>query len=647
MSDALIRFDGVCEITAVARGDKRPSVSVIAYDGGEIRLPGWGIVVVDLSAADVSGQIPILANHGEQMDDIAGQGQASIRDGKILVSGVLTDATPAGQRAIALARSGVMPQASIGFMPTRRESVRAGQTVVVNGRTFKAGDEGLTVIRAGKLREISLVPVGANAGTEVTIAAQQRNRDMAKTPHLTEEQIENVEIPNECRHPWDREGLTTQQRILARWNGTQFSNPAIRQQLEPVMVRAASGEVDFTTFENAILKAQLRDVELRRLHDELPRGPAIHGSQRDLTTPRTIEAALLCHMGHEELAVKTLGEHAVEAGKMMRATHMLDLCKASLQAAHREIPSSRDEMIRASFSTTELAGTLGAASNKIVMESYATVPSVARVVARKLSANDFKTHTGYRMTGDSKFDEVGPGGEIHHGTLGESSFTFQIATYAKMFGLTRTELINDDLSAFDEVPRMIGRGAAVKLEEIFWTLVLANTGSFFHNDNANLKTSAALSVSGLTAAVTLMRQMVDTQGVPVLVQPKYLVVPPELEAVADQLFSSLNLAVTQAITPSTAALMEADGNPFKGKYQPLVVPHLSSDSFSGYSASSWYLFGDPRDVAAFGIGYLNGVERPTIETSDVDFSQLGIQYRGYMDFGVCQIDSRGAVMATA
>ena len=52
-------------------------------------------------------------------------------------------------------------------------------------------------------------------------------------------------------------------------------------------------------------------------------------------------------------------------------------------------------------------------------------------------------------------------------------------------------------------------------------------------------------------------------------------------------------------------------------------------------------------MAAFGIGYLSGVESPTVETADTDFSQLGIQYRGYMDFGVCQIDPRGGVMATA
>jgi hypothetical protein len=57
------------------------------------------------------------------------------------------------------------------------------------------------------------------------------------------------------------------------------------------------------------------------------------------------------------------------------------------------------------------------------------------------------------------------------------------------------------------------------------------------------------------------------------------------------------------------------------------------------------LFGDPGDVAAFGIAYLNGMESPTIEQEQADFNLLGIQFRGYQDFGVCQVDKCGGVMS--
>lgn len=246
------------------------------------------------------------------------------------------------------------------------------------------------------------------------------------------------------------------------------------------------------------------------------------------------------------------------------------------------------------------------------------------------------------MTGDVKLKEVGAGGEITHGSLGQASFPFSVKTYARMLGLTRQDIINDDLGALDEIPRMIGRGAAETLEELFWQLVLANTGDYFGAGNGNYidGTTSALGLTGLGLAVTKMRKLVDANGAPVVVSPKYLAVPPELETTADTLYTSTNVVMagdTDAVQP--------DGNPYKGKYQPLVVPHLSNSTYSGYSLTGWYLFGPADDAAAFGIAYLNGVESPIIETADTDFNTLGIQFRGYADFGVCQSDSKGAVMA--
>lgn len=312
--------------------------------------------------------------------------------------------------------------------------------------------------------------------------------------------------------------------------------------------------------------------------------------------------------------------------------------RASLQQQGVEVPAGRDAMIRAGFSTNTIPGILSNVANKISTEAYRAAPSVARMVARKLTANDFKDHTGYRLTADATFDEVGSAGEITHGSLGESSFTFKVATHARMFGLTRQDIINDDLGKFEEVPRLLGRGAAIKLEQLFWTLVLANTSSFFHGDNGNL-IDDPLSITGLSAAVESLRKLVDGNGDPISITPKYLVCPPELEAVADQLFASTNVVYGG----DTAV---PDSNPFKGKYQPQVSPYLSNVNYTGNSATGWYLFGDPGDVAAFGIAYLDGQENPTIEQADADFNTLGIQFRGFLDMGVCQIDKCGAVKSS-
>jgi hypothetical protein len=49
------------------------------------------------------------------------------------------------------------------------------------------------------------------------------------------------------------------------------------------------------------------------------------------------------------------------------------------------------------------------------------------------------------------------------------------------------------------------------------------------------------------------------------------------------------------------------------------------------------------DLAAIEVAFLKGVEVPTVETADADFNTLGIQMRGYHDFGVTKQDYRAGV----
>lgn len=213
-----------------------------------------------------------------------------------------------------------------------------------------------------------------------------------------------------------------------------------------------------------------------------------------------------------------------------------------------------------------------------------------------------------------------------------------------MLGLDRQTLIDDDTSSLDDLPRMFGRGAALAVEEVFWTLVLANTGSFFHANNKNLITGATsvLGATGLGLGVQKFLEQTDANGKPIGVVPKWLVVGPPNKVTADELFVSRTFNVGGGST--TASDKVTTANAFFGLYQPVVSPWIASaGGIAGASDTCWYLFGDPRDVAAFGLAYLNGSEAPTIEQVDQPANKLGVQWRAYLDFGACQIDHRGAV----
>jgi hypothetical protein len=319
----------------------------------------------------------------------------------------------------------------------------------------------------------------------------------------------------------------------------------------------------------------------------------------------------------------------------------MDLAEAGLRLVGMEPRGDKTSVLRASFSTNTLPTLLGDSANKLGVAAYRAIPSIAKQVSKKLSAVDFKEHVGIRLTGSSNMlAQLGNAAEIAHGDLQEAVHTYRVETYARMFGITRQDLINDDLSKFGEIPTLIATGYAQKLESVFWTLVLANAGSFFSDGNGN-SLVLELGEAGLAAAVALMRKQTNEEGEPITSTPKFLVVPPELETVADGLYAAKNIIIAGDTDAS-----RTDANIFAGKYLPLVCPHLSNENYTGNSTTQWYLFSDPAGVAAYGLAFLNGVDAPTIETADADFNTLGLQVRGYGDFGVCTIDSKGAVKST-
>ena len=270
------------------------------------------------------------------------------------------------------------------------------------------------------------------------------------------------------------------------------------------------------------------------------------------------------------------------------------------------------------------------------------------MIAKKLTAKDFKQHTELRLTGDIIMKPLATSGEIQHAALGEQKYPWFVDTFARLIKIDRKIIINDDLSAFASIPQMFGRGAALAQENAFWTLVLANTGSFFATGNSNYLSGVTvgtndsrLNMEGLGRAVSLMLKQVDDVGLPINVVPRFLVVPPELKAAADALYRSTTVITGLAGTTPTIP----GSNTFFGLAEPAVSPYLSNTNYSGNSAAAWYLFTGADDVAAFGIGDLNGMEAPIVEHVPNGAGKSRLVLRAFTDFGVCQLDHRGAVMS--
>ena len=268
--------------------------------------------------------------------------------------------------------------------------------------------------------------------------------------------------------------------------------------------------------------------------------------------------------------------------------------------------------LEAGFSTVDIGGILSNVANKFLLEGFFAVERTWRNICAVRNVSDFKTVTSYRLIGKDQYEQVPPGGELKHGTLGNETYTNKADTYGLLLSIDRRDIINDDLGAITTVPRKLGRGSGLKINDVFWATIMKNS-TFFTADNKNYLAGAdpALPIDGLTKAEVAFRDLTDSDGKPIGIMPAILLVPTSLSAMATQLYKSVELRDTKSDTKYPVA------NPHQGKFRR-VSRYLTN---SHYTAIPRCLVsvGRSGDVPGDRSRVLNGQESPTIETAEADF----------------------------
>jgi len=645
--------------------------SMVAYTGGAMVLAGWRYpVVVDLAGLEVGRQRrPILLEHTRDVDFVMGQTDSvTVQNNRLLVAGQVIGDSPKVRQVVALSDKGFAWRASIGARAVDVEFVPEGKTAEVNGREFPGP---ANIARRAVLGEISFVVLGADDDTSAKISANAANgkeNEPMDFQQWLEAQGFDADALSEKQSDSLRALYEAAERTGQKHSVTAAAAPEVSDAVASLHAELAAeservnairkicvghGEIEARAIKEGWDAAR---AELEVLRASRPQGPAIHSDDGSGRSARSIEAALCCSAGlSDQQLSKLYDERTLEAARReYRRAGLHTLVYETIRASGGYVRPGRvdkeliraafdsDRQLRASggFSTISLSGILSNVANKTMLAAYNAVESVAVRIAAQTDVSDFKEVTRYRMTGVGVFEKVGPDGELKHATLTEESYKNKIDTYGRIIALTRQMIINDDLGAFLQIPRIIGRMSALKREEAVFELLLSNPDNFFHADHDNLLTGAdtALSIAGLTKAEETFANQVDADGKPILLVPAILLVPTGLKVTAQQLMTETRVnETTDTGRPKPA------NNPHAGKWIPLASPYLNAQGLAGGSATAWYLLANPEDVTAVEIAYLQGKRAPTIESGETDFNNLGMQWRGYFDFGVAMQDFRAAV----
>lgn len=336
-----------------------------------------------------------------------------------------------------------------------------------------------------------------------------------------------------------------------------------------------------------------------------------------------------------------------DIGRQYRGLTLLDTARLYLQArGMRTTGMSKMELAGAALgldtrgglhTASDFANLLADVTNKTLRRAYEEAPATFTKIARQSTIPDFKMAKRLQIGEAPSLLAIDDSGEFTRGTIGEGKEQYQLATYGRVFGISRKALINDDTDAFSRVPMLFGRSARNLESNLVWLQILANGNmgdgvALFATAHNNLSgTSDAISVASIGAGRAAMRKQTGVDGATLInVNPVFLLVPPSKETLADQ-FVSTNLLASQS----------SSVNPFAGRLQVISEPRLEVGvGAQAGSAVSWFLAADPSQIDVLEYAYLEGENGPVVE-SRIGFDVDGLEIKCRHDFAAKAIDFRG------
>lgn len=302
-------------------------------------------------------------------------------------------------------------------------------------------------------------------------------------------------------------------------------------------------------------------------------------------------------------------------------------------------------------SSSDFPNLLANVMYKILIDKFKGVQSPWKQWTYQTSLNDFKTANRVLVSEAPDLVEVAADGNYADSALTDYNYQITLQTFGRTFTVGRQTIINDDLQAIRRQPEKFGRAAARTLAKRC-VLAIEGDGLTFDNDHlfsvghGNMPGTVALanSVAGANAvqgAMAIIKKSTEPgTGEKMGITPRYLMVGPDLEFIAQQLIRSAQIWPVSTTGGGTV-------NPV-GSLELLVEPFLTS-------TTSWYVLADPSDAPVVEVGFLDGKQTPDLLMRRADTVNLAggedpysyefdeIFYKVRYDFAVARAMYQGIV----
>jgi ATP-dependent protease ClpP protease subunit len=322
-----------------------------------------------------------------------------------------------------------------------------------------------------------------------------------------------------------------------------------------------------------------------------------------------------------------------DAGRSYRGYSLMECIRTYAESRGiSTIGRSRSELaVMAMHSTSDFPLLFSNLANKSLDAAYEEEPATWKVAARQNNLPDFKNASDLVVASDLTPELTLEGAEYRKGTLQEAQATWRLLTYTKKITVSRQAIINDDLSALERVPELLGRGFRRLESNLVWGLITGNAvtsvdGLALFAAGHNNTGTGAIGIASWNAAKKAMRKQTDISGVTVNLTPDFMFVPTDLEA------AGLQFLYPTGYAPATAT--GANGpNPYARNVELITEPRLDG------SATQWYAAAAPRRIDGLVYGYLTDEPGPSI-TQVPERDPDGLSLLARFDFGAAVKDWR-------
>ncbi len=599
-----------------------------------------------------SNQTPLLDTHSrfDTSSVIGSFREIRIENNKLIGRAYFSSAEEA-QNPFLKVQEGHLTDFSVGYKPVETIYVKAGQRQAIDGREYEGP---VRITTQWMLKELSICAIGADVNAKARAmvpsnfkeeAMDKKVRDFLISRGLpqdaTEEEaykfLERLDVLKEESAAGRAEGGGQEVKV------EEAVKIAVRAEQERMFeIRAMCGQANLLEEADKLIKEnksvdQARAVIFDRLVATAPtkggagyRGPIEMGrDERDKFMSAATDA-LLIRSGARI-------EKPADGSRDIVGYSLREMARESLRIAGKQSGGDVMEMLGRALTTSDLPYILSNVANKSLFEGFETAPESWLTWCETGSVSDFKTNTSVRASETDDLDEIREEDEYKYGSMKEGKEEYKIATYGKLFKITRQTLINDDLSVLTDTPRKHGVAASRKIGDIVYAVPTANSAmgdgvALFHADHGNIGTGGVPGETTIAEAIKKMKLQKDLNGKRRLnIRPQFFIAPVALEGSAEVFFNSMQYAGDNKAATRV--------NPYAGSYFQRVYEARLDDT----SETAWYLAGPKgKTVKVF---FLNGNSTPYLEQKE-GWNVDGVEFKVRIDAGAKAMDWKALVKNT-